>query len=363
MIPFGSLRFTPRDDLAFHREMTQVVNQWVTAHGEHRFANAFFFLKLGILVLLCLGFYILSFSLTSTALFLTAYFGFMFSGTFLAVNVMHDASHNAIFRHYRANQILGMMVSVPIGLDFDCWRVRHVICHHEHVNIEHYDLDIDANGVLRQTPFQTRRGFMRWQHLYWPVAAALTFPAMNWWFDWRDRTGKTKVTAKLYWQGAKGWFFFTLGKSMHLLMALILPCLFSHVTLSTVLLAYIGSQMLSSLFFIILIISSHWAKGRFWQAPESGVMPHGRYQHLFITSLDWTTKPVWIGYWLGQINLHLTHHLFPNWNHRHYPQLARMLAEVAQKHGYDYQSITVCDVFKAQQRFLKSMGSPDGNVE
>ncbi|MBO2007299.1 hypothetical protein J4732_19880 [Serratia marcescens] len=28
-----------------------------------------------------------------------------------------------------------------------------MLFHHAHNNIEHYDPDIDANGVLRQTPF------------------------------------------------------------------------------------------------------------------------------------------------------------------------------------------------------------------
>ncbi|MBE1043055.1 fatty acid desaturase, partial [Escherichia coli] len=44
-----------------------------------------------------------------------------------------------------------------------------------------------------------------------------------------------------------------------------------------------------------------------------------------------------LGYWLGGANLHLTHHLFPHWSHRHYPALSRIIGEVAPRFGIDYR--------------------------
>lgn len=98
----------------------------------------------------------------------------------LTVNVIHDASHNAFSRARWANALINRLVAIPLGLDPDCWRVRHVIFHHTHTNIADYDPDIDENGVLRQTTFQRWNPFMRVQHLYWPLVAAMTFP----WYIW-----------------------------------------------------------------------------------------------------------------------------------------------------------------------------------
>ncbi|SUI57269.1 Fatty acid desaturase [Serratia marcescens] len=111
--------------------------------------------------------------------FFACYFGFIFIGMFLTVNVVHDASHNAFFRRPWANRWLNALVSVPLGLDPDCWRVRHVLFHHAHNNIEHYDPDIDANGVLRQTPFQRWRPFMRAQRLLLAAGGGADVPVLH----------------------------------------------------------------------------------------------------------------------------------------------------------------------------------------
>jgi len=356
--PLRRLNFEQKQDLALHRDLMRAANAYLAARHDHRFADRGFFGKILLLILLCAGCYTLSVLATGPGLFLVAYGLFIVFAMLLAVNVVHDASHNVVFRRAWANRLLNVIVSIPLGMDPDCWRVRHVIFHHAHVNVEDYDLDIDANGVLRQTPFQQRRGFMRWQNYYWPLVAALTFPCIIWYFDWLDRSGKTRVTPKMALQGARGWGLFLFSKLAHLLLALVLPywLLAGTISLPMLLLTYLFSQMLSSLVFVVLILGSHWAQGRFFQAPEQGNMPHGSYRHLFLTTLDWFTQPRWLGYWLGQLNLHLTHHIFPNWNHRHYRALAQIIAEVAAQHGVDYRCVTLREVLIEQQRFLRAMG-------
>ena len=58
----------------------------------------------------------------------------------------------------------------------------------------------------------------------------------------------------------------------------------------------------------------------------------------------------------GGLNYHLTHHLFPGWNHRHYPALAAILAELAPRYAMDYRCIGYRELLQQQQRFLRSMG-------
>ncbi len=85
-------------------------------------------------------------------------------------------------------------------------------------------------------------------------------------------------------------------------------------------------------------------------------MPVGRLAHTFATTFDWTPQPAWLGYWLGGINLHLTHHLFPHWHHRHYSALSRIIAQIASQQGLDYQLLTLADLLRLQQQFLRRMG-------
>lgn len=353
------LHYDQRQELELHRDLTRAANRYLQAHGDHRFADAGMIGKMLLLVALCGAFYLLGLRAHSVAGFAAGYFAFIFTAMLLAINVIHDASHNAFFRSQRANRLLNMVVSIPLGLDPDCWRVRHVECHHADLNVRHYDMDIEENGVLRQTPFQRFRRFMQLQQFYWPAVAALTFPCIIWFFDWCDRAGATRVQPKMRLQGVRGWSAFVLSKSLHLLLALALPCALlsaSGVGFGSLLLVYLVSQMVSSLIFVVLILGSHWAMGTFYEAPEDGHFDHGRYQHVFATTVDWLTRPRWLGYWLGQLNMHLTHHMFPNWSHRHYPALGAIIAQVAPRHGCDYHCVTLGRILLAQQRFLHAMG-------
>lgn len=60
------------------------------------------------------------------------------------------------------------------------------------------------------------------------------------------------------------------------------------------------------------------------------------------------------------MNLHLTHHLFPHWCHRHYPVLAGIIATVAARYGYDYQCLTLRQLLNSQQQFLQLLGNDHG---
>lgn len=351
------LRFAG-DDRSLRQALDAAAADWARTHGEHRFADAGMIAKM--LLLLALGAvgYGLALRQTTPLAFIAAYFVFINAGMLLAINVVHDASHNAFLRSARGNRLLNRFISLPLGMDPECWRVRHVIFHHPRVNVQDHDLDIEENGVLRQTPHQRWKPFMRWQRFYWPLVAAMTFPTIIWVFDWQDRAGLTPVGARMASQGWRGWAGFLAAKTAHLALALGLPlyCCSTDVGAVTVLLAYFLSQIGASLIFVLLILGTHWAKGCFFAAPPEARFPHGQWEHQFLTTFDWKITPGGIGYWLGGMNMHLTHHLYPDWSHRHYLALGRLVGEVARKHGIDYEYPGLRDFLGGQQRFLAKMG-------
>lgn len=87
-------------------------------------------------------------------------------------------------------------------------------------------------------------------------------------------------------------------------------------------------------------------------------MPHGWYRHNFATACDWQTSPRGLQHLTGGLNYHLTHHLFPGWNHRHYPALAAIVAQLAAQHGMEYRCIGYRELLAQQQQFLRRMGQP-----
>ncbi|HBT29443.1 MAG TPA: acyl-CoA desaturase, partial [Erwinia persicina] len=181
------LRYPPDGEQAFHRALQREAHQYLSSHQDHRFAGGRQWLKAGLLLGLCVSCYLLSLFQSSQSGFFICYMLFMLMAMLLNINVNHDASHGVFSRSPRLNRLISRVVTLPLGLDPDYWRVRHVHFHHAYANIEHYDLDTEENGFFRQTPYQRWRPWMRWQHLYWPLIAALSLPYLTWVFDWADR--------------------------------------------------------------------------------------------------------------------------------------------------------------------------------
>lgn len=354
----SELEYNSEQDKSLKKALNDALQEYLVSHHDHRYADRGMKFKLAILCLFCAICYIAALHQSTLIWFSLFYFCYITVALLLAINVVHDASHNVFFRSERANKWLNCIITVPLGIDPDCWRVRHVIQHHPYTNVEYYDLDIDYNGVLRQTPFQVHYWFMRYQHYYWPIVAAMTFPAIVWCFDWQDRLGLKFNVKKFTSQGWNGWIAFLLAKWMHIYLAFILPAwVCPQFNFGWIVLIYCLSQMCSSLIFVVLILGSHWAKATFYQAPENGHFAHGRLQHAFNTTLNWHVKHSWLEYWLGGLNLHLTHHLYPGVSHRHYHKLTPIVENIARQFNISYQALSLIGLFKSQQKFLKKMGS------
>lgn len=362
-----ALRFQPARDSAFRRELRARADAYLAATQTHRFGDWRLYAKATFLAGLTALLYFLALRATNTWAFVATYAGCLVAAIALAMNTLHDAAHGAVFRRGPLNHLLIRLVALPVGVDTDFWTIRHVHFHHTYANVEGYDLDTEPNPFLRQTPFQRWSPQYRYQYLYWPVVAALSLPYLNWYGDWLDRFGKTPVAACSRLQGWSGWCSFLGWKLGHVALVLVLPIWLLHGQLAwpTVLGAYLLGQMLASCVLVALILGTHWAEVDFFQPGADGSLPHDWYQHTFYTACDWTPGPPalsHLGYWLGGLNLHLTHHLFPTWNHRHYPALAKIIAELAPRHGLVYRQLSYRQLHASQQAFLRSMGLPPANM-
>lgn len=357
MSPQPPLRFA-KDDAALRLALDSAAESWLAGRDDHRFADLGMHLKMWLLIVIAIAGYAAALAQDTVFGFFVAYLVFTNAGMLLAINVVHDASHSTFLRTPAANRLLSRIVSIPLGMDPECWRVRHVLFHHPHVNVQGHDLDIEENGVLRQTPFQRWKGFMRWQRFYWPLVAAMTFPWIVWVFDWQDRIGLTPVGEHMTPQGWRGWAAFLGSKAAHVALTMGLPLFVAgeQIGMGAILITYFLCQTTASLVFVLLILGTHWAKGRFYRPPADGCLPHGRWEHQFTTTFDWHTTPSWLAYWLGGMNMHLTHHVFPGWSHRHYPALGRIVAQVAADHDLDHATTGFRGLVSGQQHFLARLG-------
>lgn len=355
------LTFPRQWEEEFHQALMSKANRYLTERGDHRYADKWLMMRIGFLIAVCVLSYIAALWQQNTWAFVFCYGLFVISGMLLSIVAHHDATHNTVFRSQFLNRCLSRLVTLPLGADPDYWRVRHTEYHHFYANVEHYDLDTEENGFLRQTPYQSWKPYMRFQHLYWPLIAGLSLPYISWVFDWNDRLGKSALSDNKVLKGPVGWLIFLASKLIHLSLALFIPMMIagSHgISASAVFLTYLLTQMFASLVVVVLLLGTHWAKAKFYQVPDSGEMQHGWYHHNFATACDWHTYS-WLSPWFGGLNLHLTHHLFPGWSHRHYRALAGIVEDVSRQFNFPYRALSYREVFILQQRFLKAMGHND----
>lgn len=364
------LRFQPAHSTPFARELRQAAQALLDTHADHRWADIGIAAKALLLAVLLGGAYAAVLGARTVGQLLLAFVACQALAMTLAMNVLHDAAHEALFRRPGWNRLARWLCSLPVGIDSDFWTVRHVQFHHTWANVDGHDLDIEPNPFLRQTPYHPWAPQYRHQHRYWPLIAALSLPYLAWYSDWLDRLGLSKVGRPAHLQNASAWGVFVLTKVAHISLMLALPTWLAvqHGApwgVGTVIACYLGGQLLASCFLVAMILGTHWAEVQFYRAPPTtaptaamATLPHTWYEHSFYTACDWQPRPAWLGYWLGGLNLHLTHHLFPTWNHRHYPALAAVVQTLAARHGLPYRCMGYGELLAAQQRFLRDMGQP-----
>lgn len=353
------LHYSKDQEAAFHQALMTEAQAYLKEKGDHHFANNALLLKNGLMLLFCIICYLLSLHQHSIGLFALYYFGFVMLAMLANINAQHDACHNVLFRTRLANRIFGRLVTLPLGVDPHYWQTRHVDYHHIYPNIDSYDLDMEENGVFRQSPFQKWYPHMRFQPFYWPLVASLSLPYIAWVFDWSDHLGRTPLAMdKKTLTGLKGWGLFLGSKILHFIIALFIPIVFlSDVGISWyhVLLVYFLAQMLASLIVVTLFLGTHWSDTEFYSAPENGLFSHGWYHQQLTTCCDWYPSPRILNELLGGINLHLTHHLFPNWSHRHYPALQIIIERLAKEYQLPYRMLSYVELLTQQQKFIRKM--------
>jgi linoleoyl-CoA desaturase len=360
--PLPKPAFRPSSHSAFAADLRTQAQAYLEGRGDHRYGNAGTAFKAAALATLAATLFAASLRAGSGLAFAGLYLGFYVAAVLLSTNTLHDASHGALFASRTLNAAAMRAVAIVLGFEPVYWKARHVRYHHPHANIEHCDLDTASNPFLRQTPFQRWLPQFRFQHLYWPLVAALSMPYIVWVYDWSDRLGWTPLAKDRLLPGLGGWMRFALSKLAHLVLCLGIPALVAGpaVGYATVIAAYLLGQMVGSYLLLALILGTHWAETHFYDIGDGSPLPHTREEHALLTCCDWLPRPRALGILLGGLHLHATHHLFPMYSHRHYPELAHIVEQLAGRHGLPYRCLGYSELIAAQQRFLKAMGQkPD----
>lgn len=91
----------PADDPHLVKQLQKGTKAYLAKSGDHRYADGWAFAKMVTLIIACLSCYSLALSQSQWVLYLLWYLAMIFCAMLLAVNVVHDASHDAFWRGKR----------------------------------------------------------------------------------------------------------------------------------------------------------------------------------------------------------------------------------------------------------------------
>jgi linoleoyl-CoA desaturase len=167
-------RFTPpldfSSDKTFQNELRRRVTEYLRASGAPGRDHPAMYLKSAIILLTFIISYLyLVFFASSVWVSAPAALLLSLSVAGIGFNIQHDGGHKAYSKNDKVNRAAALTMDLIGGSSY-VWWWKHVAFHHKYVNIAGYDPDVEAGPFVRLAPFQKRRWFHRWQHIYmWPV--------------------------------------------------------------------------------------------------------------------------------------------------------------------------------------------------
>jgi len=106
---------------------------------------------------------------------------------------------------------------------------------------------------------------------------------------------------------------------------------------------------------------NEWAA--FPEADQEGHIANDHIHHIFDTTLDYARGNPIATWFLGGLNLHIIHHMFPRICHVHYSPLSRIVKSTAEEFGLEYREArTISGAFLDHLKWMKALGNNDGVV-
>ncbi len=274
----------------------------------------------------------------------------------IGFNVMHDACHGAYSSKKWVNETLGLSLNALGGNAF-FWKQKHNILHHTYTNIEGVDDDIAQSKLIRQSPTQEWKPIHKYQHIYLPIAYAMT---IFMWVGVRDfnkyfqkkihNTPIQKMNRKEHW-------IFWLSKLFYAMFYVLIPIICVGWLAWLIGFAVMGVVMGILLAYTFQL--AHEVEGPEFDSIglEDKVIETEWAAHQVKTTANFAPKNKIVSWFVGGLNYQIEHHLFPRISHVHYPALSKIVKEQCERFNLPYHSFpTVTAAVVSHMRTMKQLG-------
>lgn len=351
-----NMRFKEESD-GFSEAVRSRVNSYLQNNRYSRFANPFFYFKAILLIGTYLGCYTLVLFAPNG---IVAFWSMILMGPLailIGINVAHDAAHGTISSRLWVNKLFVLCFDL-LGANSYIWKKRHVHSHHSYPNVLNMDADLKQNPLIRVFPNDKVLKMHKYQFIYAPFLYLLY--TLNW-LHFRDYSDffKEKIGSLRFKKHELSEIMKLLVfKSFYLTYILILPLTLSAMHWWMVAIAFFLMNFAASLLMTLALIPSHVAEYSEFPLPdETGTLPLSWSHHQVSTVIDFATNNVFLNFFFGGFNHHIAHHLFPEINHVHSPEITPIIKETIEEFGlkYNYEASFI-NAYLSHFRLLKNNG-------
>lgn len=353
-----AIRFEPETGQSFYRVVKRRVGDYFERTGKSRMADRSILAKAIVFGILIVGSYtlVLLHPFPNWALLPLA-FVFGIASLLMAINIGHDAAHHTLFRSRFWNNAVQALTFAPLGVSAYLWQMRHSKSHHVFPNVNGCDIDIDENPFLRLSPNQPWRWYFQWQHLYAPFAYVFVALHTVVWQDFVYLFKRRLANMNDIHHPPYQYAIFALTKAAYFAVIVVVPILVLPMPWWQVVLGYLAMTAAASLVFVFLLIGTHFSDvTEFPEIATDGSVGHTWAAHNLATACDWSPHSWYAHFFVGGVNAHASHHLFPKVSHAHYRAIARIIEDTAAEFDVRYNRMTLIGIIKAHFRFLKNLG-------
>jgi linoleoyl-CoA desaturase len=358
----GVRRLEFGQDTAFQAELRRRVDEHFRNTGRSKRGGWRMYLKTAIVLAWFTASYVLLVFVASTVwegLVLAILLGLATAG--IGINIQHDAGHRSYAERGWVNRLMAMTMDFIGGSSY-VWYWKHTVIHHRYVNITGYDNDIDLHRLGRFSPHMPWRWYYRWQRFYlWPLycfEAAKLQLLDDFLYILTGRLGQHRIPRPR----GRELVIFIAGKVVFFAWALAIPMLFHPV--GVVLFYYLVASLVLGLAMVLVFVMPH-ASGSVdfpLPKPDTGRIENPWAVHQATVTLDFARRNRVLTWFLGGLNYHKEHHLFPLICHVNYPAMSKVVEEACRDFGIPYKEhASFVSGLAAHYRWLRRMGTPNGD--
>lgn len=283
---------------------------------------------------------------------------FMFTHVMIAFNLMHDANHDAVFKSHKANLYFSYLIEL-VGCNRKLWTISHNKEHHTFLNVYQQDSNIEGYKILRLTPEEKHLNYHKYQWLYATFIYALvtlnyaTIKDIKMLFRY-VKEDKITITPRFLLE-------FIFFKILYFSYIFLIPIFVFGVSFKLIFLYWLIGHFMIGIFLALIFVTGHLTETVFYPKVVNGEVHTNWAVNVVKTTGDYSRNSI-LEWFVGGINIHVAHHLFPKICHVHYKKIAPIIKESAIKHGLAYREIpSFWTAMRSHFSLLKALGRPDFN--